>query len=128
MSHLICPEGHKILSSWHNFFSKGRRCCFCSNAGIDLSAPTILYYLKLNCDRAIYYKIGITNRTVQERIWGIPYPAEIIWQKQYLFGKYAYEDEQAILKKYDRFRYKGNEIQFAGYTELFTKDVLKKDA
>jgi hypothetical protein len=57
----------------------------------------------------------------------IPYPAYILWVNSYLFGFMALEKEQAILKKYDRYRYKGSDIRFGGYTEMFVKDVLGKD-
>ena len=44
---------------------KGSGCPSCAVTGFDRNKPGTLYYLSINDGEA--YKIGITNRTVQQR-------------------------------------------------------------
>lgn len=72
------------------------------------------------------YKIGVTNRPVLLRLREIPYPCTLLWHKPYLFGFIALDEEKLILKKYQKYRYKGKKL-YRGATEMFTRDILGKD-
>lgn len=47
---------------------QGNGCPFCGCSGFDKTKPGILYYLKIITENnQTLYKIGITNRTVEEK-------------------------------------------------------------
>ena len=109
------PNAHTI---------KKQGCPSCAESGFDKSKPAILYYLKINGGQA--YKIGITNRSVNERFNNSDLQLiEIIKTWYYKIGSDAYDKEQEILKKYKEFQYSGPAILLNGNTELFDKDVLE---
>lgn len=123
----------KILCNIHGEFSikaqshiEGVGCPGCTIYGFNPNKPAILYYLKITTeDNQTLYKIGITNKTVNERFSLLDLnKIEIIKQEKFENGKEAYDKEQKILKKYSKFKYKGPKILESGNTELFNKDVL----
>lgn len=122
----ICPNGH-IHKITLDDFRNGRRCGQCAVTGFNPNKPASLYYLRFDINATPYYKVGITNRTIQERYRDEPLPYTILKDDRYLFGSLAKKDESKILNKYQKYRYKGKPILFSGNTELFTKDVLKLD-
>lgn len=123
---VICPNGHLSTKRWNNWY-QGSRCQSCAMRGFNPDKPGTLYYLRFEFDGAYYYKIGITNRTVKQRYYREPLPYTEIMTKTFLFGNLAFEEEQAILKKHKKHRYKGNSILLDGNSELFIKDVLRLD-
>lgn len=121
-----CPQGHRYIAKWRSF-QAGHRCRLCNNnSGFNCDMPGWIYYLKINIESRFFYKIGVTNKSLKKRIRNIPYPCEILWQEPYLLGLFAYEKEQEILSEFQKYRNKEH-FNFAGYTEMFTKDVLGKD-
>jgi len=93
--------------------------------GFNMKAPAILYYI---CIDNHIYKIGITNNTVQTRFSS----KELkkirivkIWEHQ--IGQDAYNEEQHIIKKFKRYKYKSNDLLESGNTELFNRDILQLD-
>lgn len=94
-------------------------------SGFKINKPGFLYYLKITFNDKMYYKIGITNRSVQERFTKeeLLY-IEILNTDYFEIGKDAYEVEQSILKKH-----KDKIIDFkilkSGNTEIFEEDIRK---
>lgn len=108
------PNAHTI---------KKQGCPYCAVTGFDITKPAILYYLKINGGQA--YKIGITNRTVTERFSNSELQViEVLKTWYYSNGQEAYNKEQEILKKYKKYKYKGQNLLQKGNTELFNKDIL----
>ena len=71
------------------------------------------------------YKIGITNRTVDERFNLTELSKiEVVKQKLYEKGSDAVRLEQKLLKQYKEYQYIGPNVLKSGNTELFTEDVL----
>ena len=104
----------------------GNACPSCSLTGFDKSKPAILYYLKINGGQA--YKIGITNRTVEERFTATELQCvEILATRYYDAGEDAYNMEQQVLKEYKEFQYSGEKLLLTGNTELFNKDIFSLD-
>lgn len=105
---------------------QGNGCPQCACAGFDKTKPGYLYYLKVVTENnGTLYKIGITNRTVNERFSLQELTKiEIIKQKLYSVGFEAYDWEQKLIKKYKEFQYKGPDILSSGNTELFTEDII----
>ena len=125
---IICLE-HGVFSQIPASHLRGYGCPSCAISGFDLTKPGTLYYLKITTDLGEpVYKIGITNRTVNERFNVQELKRiEVLSYETFSIGKEAYSKEQKILKKYAKYRYTGNDILMSGNTELFTKDVLGKD-
>ena len=105
---------------------KGSGCPSCAEYGFDKSKPAILYYLKITTeDSKVLYKIGITNRSVNERFNLTELKKiEILKQEEFQNGEDAWNKEKSILDKFKEFKYKGPDVLDSGNTELFTVDIL----
>lgn len=105
---------------------EGKGCTGCAKTGFDKSKPGILYYLKITTDTdQVLYKIGITNRTVNERFSLTELSKiEIVKQKLYENGAEALAEETRIKREFKQYQYKGKNILVSGNTELFTIDIL----
>lgn len=68
----------------------------------DYNKPTTLYFISLNIEGDTLYKIGITNKTVQERMGSDfnRFNCKIEWEQQFSTGREAYTKEQELLKQY----------------------------
>lgn len=105
---------------------EGRGCPSCAKSGFDRSKPAYLYYLKVTIEEGkVLYKIGITNRTVDERFNLTDLSKiEIVKQKLYENGFEALEWETKLKQLYKEYQYKGPDILSSGNTELFTEDII----
>ena len=118
-----CPE--------HGYFNQtpanhliGRGCPSCSKTGFDPTRPAILYYLSVNNGQA--YKIGITNRTIEERFTNEDLSKiSVIASWYFEVGEEARLKEVEILNLYFSRRYKGADLLLNGNSELFDSDVLE---
>jgi hypothetical protein len=122
---IICPIHGEFEQMAKNHL-EGKGCQSCAKTGFDSTKPAILYYLKITTeDNRTLYKIGITNRSVNER-FGLKdlQKIEIVKQEEFELGKDAYELEQKLLKQYKKHKYTGKPVLDSGNTELFTEDVL----
>ena len=101
----------------------GRGCPSCSSTGFDPTRPAKLYYLSVNSGQA--FKIGITNRTLEERFSTedrLKITVVSVWHFE--IGQHARDREVEILKTYSNRRYKGPALLSNGNSELFESDVL----
>ena len=87
---------------------------------------TTLYYVEFNYHGTLYYKIGITTRTIKQRFAGDPIPYRVLWKRTYKSGRSAYIREQKILKKYAKYLCNGVYILRSGNCELFSKDIMNE--
>ncbi len=94
--------------------------------GFDKKKAAILYYLRIHDGEA--YKIGITNRTVQDR-FGVRdlKHIEVIQKWHYDLGEDAYLAEQNIIQRFKYAQYIGKPLLESGNTELFYYDILGLD-
>jgi len=105
---------------------RGSGCPSCAVHGFDKSKPAILYYLSI--DNGTAYKIGITNRTIEERFSATDLnKIKVIFTVRYQNGADAYSSEQSIISRYAYAKYTGEDILTSGNTELFDRDILLKD-
>jgi protein-arginine kinase activator protein McsA len=104
----------------------GNGCPSCASSGFDPDKPAILYYLKIKHESSIYYKIGITNRTVNKRFSKdeLKY-ITILNTINYDKGLNAFKEEQRLLSKYLKFKYDGPTVLNSGHTELLTSPILE---
>jgi hypothetical protein len=126
---VICPEHgpFEILPSNH---TKGVGCSGCAGYGFDSTKPGILYYLRIyRFNQAPLYKIGITNRSVEERFTNTEDRSKItvLSEWHYEIGSEALSRETNILRGHKEFKYIGAEVLMSGNSELFTKDILGLD-
>lgn len=122
---IICPV-HGEFEQTPDSHLYGRGCPKCAKYGFDPSKPAYLYYLKITTDdNQILYKIGITNRTVNERFQIADLQKiEIIKQKLYEVGQDALDWENKLKQQFNNYRYVGPNILKDGNTELFTEDII----
>lgn len=102
----------------------GTGCPSCAQYGFDPLKPAYLYYLKINDGQ--YYKIGITNRTVEERFNLTDLrKVEVIHKWYFSNGIDARNIEQDILVTYKDYRYSGEPILASGNTEVFISNIYE---
>lgn len=103
--------------------------CSANYKGFNHTLPATLYYLRIEDGYKLYYKIGITNRSVKERFFKVDLERiTVISEVHYENGIDALNEERRILDSYRTHRYKGEPILTSGgNTELFVKDVLELD-
>lgn len=123
-----CDKGH-TWDTWPSHILAGKSCPSCANYGFDPDKPAILYYIKVTKDNETYYKIGITNRTVEKRF--SPDKDKIIInlsETYYEKGSDARDAEILLLNKFKdkRVTVQGF-LKSEGNTELFLEDVLELD-
>ncbi len=126
---IIC-QIHGAFEQTPNTHTSGSGCPKCRCTGFNMNDSGILYYLKITTDaEQILYKIGITNRSVEQRFSLRDLSRiEIIKLREFELGQDAYDEEQRILKQYRQYQYKGPDVLKDGNTELFIEDVLKLDS
>lgn len=97
-------------------------------AGFKKSEPAQLYYIRVESEGMVLYKIGITNYTWQKRhyVRDVKKCTEI-WVKEYKIGGNAYNRERKILREHADSLYFGKPVLASGNSELFTNDVLGLD-
>lgn len=108
----------------------GHECPKCAPGGFALTAPGLVYYIRIDAAHGVLYKIGITNLSVRER-----YPSSwdqsritVIKEWSYLIGADAAVHEKEVLQQYAAFRYIGEPVLLnVGTTEVFHCDVLGLD-
>lgn len=124
---IICPK-HGLFKQAPRDHLDGCGCQMCAKHGFDPNSSAYLYYLKVTTnDGQILYKIGITNRTVNERFQLTDLSKiEIIKQKLYENGQDAWDWELKFKQKYKQYQYKGPDVLSSGNTELFIEDIYKK--
>jgi hypothetical protein len=123
----------KIKCLEHGFFEqipnshlRGCGCPQCAESGFNKEKEGVLYFLKFKKDFATFWKIGITNRTVDSRFGG---DALFITDRQewhFDKGLYAYQIEQTILKEFAKFRYEMplfSLLHLGGDTECFSPSL-----
>jgi hypothetical protein len=116
-------HGDFVVNKAADHYSNGTGCPKCCRGGFNSSLPGTVYYISIDNGKA--YKIGITNRTVEER-FKIEDLNRISVIKTWYYenGNDARQHETEFLRKYKDFKYKGPKILYSGNTEMFFKDVL----
>ena len=127
-------EGHEFSVNFiENYFRMDLNCPICHPRSsylklADDSLPHMLYYLRVDNGDDVYYKIGITSRSVEKRFYNVDLEKitvlDTLWFDN---GAAAFEVEQHYLKLFAQHRYRGKNILQSGNSELFTRDVLSLD-
>lgn len=124
-----CNYNHKWRARPYSIL-KGSGCPICSKRGFKNDKPAILYYLKIEKENLCYYKIGITNNSIEYRFKRdyIDKKIQILYTADFELGEEAYIEEQKLLKKHKLYRVTIKDfLKSGGNTELFEIDVLGLD-
>lgn len=127
---IVCPEHGVFKQKPNDHLSQQSGCPRCARYGFDSTRPALLYYVGIE-DRVIgrLYKIGITNRTVEERFKDDWHKIEIIRVWPFESGRKAKDAENSILREHADDRYNGPPLLLAGGdSEIFVRDVLDLDS
>lgn len=132
---ITCPY-HGTWSTKAYSHIAGRGCAKCFHeenrfaARIHSNKSAFLYYIKLICEDKIYYKIGVTSLSVEERFKRDTsysnveiHPLDI---EYFPCGGDAYMKEKYILSYYSLHKTKDTPL-IAGNSEVFDTDVLGLD-
>lgn len=129
---IICKIHGEFQQTPHDHITKKAGCPSCATYGFKKDKQAILYYLKILKYDKIYYKIGITNKSIKTRFGSDMKYITVLHQVHYKSGQDAYNEEQRILKQFKEFKYIGPPLlKSNGNTELFNCDILnihKKDS
>lgn len=102
-----CIDGHIWSVTPSALLNRKRGCPTCSTSGFNDGKPAILYLISFKHNDNIFYKIGITNRSVQERYseesWDT-LKISIVWEIRYHIGRNAREEEKRLLSNYHMFK------------------------
>jgi len=110
-----------------NLLKEGTRHMTRLKGGFNPNKRGTVYYIRIDKDGDTVYKIGITNRTIEERfITQIKYITPI-YSWKFKNGYDAIKLEKEILNDYSYAKYKGPNILISGNTEMFIDDVLMLD-
>jgi hypothetical protein len=107
----------------------GGGCPACAGYGFQPDKPATFYYLKVTNPCGVpLFKIGITNRSIEQRFKGEVGKFEKLLEAKFSKGINARKLEQALLKGFALYAYTGPPVLSGGNSELFTKDILNLDA
>jgi len=126
---IICPIHGEFYQLPTNHLNLGHGCPKCAEYGFSLDEPAILYYLY--DPQEDLYKIGITNKTIEER-FGKSFCSNraiaILEQTHFDNGMDAYLAEQEILEAFGYARCENPSWPETkgGRTEFFKEDILHK--
>jgi hypothetical protein len=124
-----CQCGHRWMTRPANIFLAGNGCSECADYGFQMDKPALVYYIKIpNPFGEPLYKIGITNRTIQERFQRDFHKLTILEIWNFKTGAEAWKMERQILEDYAAYRYNGPEVlTLAANNEIFSDDILALD-
>ncbi len=101
-----------------------------SKMGFNPDIPGILYYFRIDHpEHGTYWKIGVTNFTVERRHRYDMHMIEVLQVWEYEIGQGAKDREDKVLKQFDEFRPADPPKIFSGggESEIFFEDVLGLD-
>lgn len=110
---IICPD-HGAFEQTPHSHKSGKGCSSCAEYGFRRYKPAILYLLEL--PEYGYYKIGVTNRTVEERFMGDMHHLKVIRIIEFSVGIDAWNLERKILSSYRSVE--GFNVLISGNTEV----------
>lgn len=126
--HIICPTHGSFVQRAVVHMTMGSGCPKCADYGFNPHDPAIVYYIQDTITG--WYKIGITNRELNERFGNIKIKnIRVIKIWSFQLGEDALELEQFLhseLKecRINNINYKDS---YGGYTEFYESDILHLD-
>lgn len=125
-----CPN-HGIFEQTPAAHSNGSKCPLCGQSKFNLkspNSPAILYYIKVEYEGIVAYKIGITQCTTLDRFFSAfkrPLATiTLLKEEHFQRGIDAFDKEQEIIKRYSYEKYTGINLLSVGNSEMFRSNVL----
>ena len=135
----ICPTHgeFKIIPSQHLTQTYGCFQCMLEDNEGEMNKyraysnnPTMLYYVKILKEDKVYFKIGITTKTLKSRFNQLKKEDAVfkdIVTRHFETGKEAYSIEQEILSKNKKYLIDFELLPLTrGNSEIFSKDIYEK--
>ena len=125
---ITCPY-HGVFLQTPNSHKQGHGCPKCNKVGgysfklfnkgvYDKSKPSVLYLLKFYNKDEVFYKIGITTRSIKQRYHGEKnYAYDIVLSIDTTLYK-SFCVEQSMISKFERYKYVPK-LTFDGFSECF---------
>jgi hypothetical protein len=129
-SHSPILVRHSCGFEWNSSITnleKGVGCRKCARYGFQPNKPAIAYYVRFDLAEGVFYKIGVTNRTVAERFVAHRTKPNVLKIFSFDTGSEALEFEEKVLRENAFEQYRGTDILLNGNNELFVSDVLGLD-
>jgi hypothetical protein len=123
---IVCPQHGEFLQLPSNHV-RGVGCPGCANHGFNTDKPATIYFIKFDKPFASFWKVGITNVTLNSRFGSdIKFiTKKYDWKLEK--GINAYRIEQATLKEFNEYKFeKGflfDLLQHSGETECFNPSI-----
>lgn len=123
----VCNECGQFFYPSPSTVIYGSGCPNCAYRGGTPKGPAYLYYIRIQDEGALYWKIGITTKSVVESRFPNQERSKITVLYKFLFndGLTARDAEKNILKMFRQYKLKDNKILLTGNSEIFTTDVLQ---
>jgi hypothetical protein len=126
---VICKNCETAITAVPGNIINRASCCHCQGrvaGGFKDYLPAILYYLKVEHNGEVGYKIGITNKTVAHRYRSNKLGRiTILKEWSYAEGKNARNAETRILQDLRVYKWTGAPLLTDGNSEIFDRDVLE---
>ena len=118
-----CKKGHIWKTSPASLL-RGSGCPSCAKYGFNPTMPAILYFVSFEANNEIYYKLGITNKSVPQRFAGdwVKFKMKIVWSIDLSTGKEAKELESKLLRTVIKYN---THLLLRGNTET-TRQYIEK--
>jgi hypothetical protein len=134
---IICPEHGEFSQTPNNHVEQFNHCPECTAIGTPTKElfnlkphlkdiPATLYFVQFTSDDEIFYKIGITIKSIKHRFSSPEYNHYSITPIYSLNTTLyeAWQGEQSMLDSYSQYKYFPYN-QFGGHTECFTSAVYR---
>ena len=124
------PCGYMWHTIPHDIARGASRCLNCipnKDSGFDKTKPAILYLISFTVHSQPFFKIGITNRSVEDRYNAEVYPIDTVWTLSFDRGIIALELEKYFLDKYRNFKV-NTKVLKNGNTETLSIFIPKEEA
>lgn len=106
---------------------QGQGCPCCAESGFKSDKPALLYLLRFDKPIATFWKIGITNRTINKRFPGEHRHIGCANTWRFQVGADAKQIEQSLLTRFRKYRFSENFLfnllQGSGDTECFVSSL-----
>ena len=131
---IVCPIHGKFEQKVSNHLAN-RGCSECGKEScgwtrtklkelVHRKGKGILYILRLFNEDENFVKIGITTRTIKQRVLGFPYNTETIHKEILTDGALLFDLERYLLRTFKKDRHYPR-IEFGGITECFNLKILE---
>lgn len=123
----LCNECNGFFYPLPSTVIYGSGCPDCAYRGGTPKGPAYLYYIRIQHENTLYWKIGITTKSVVESRFPNQERPKITLLYKFLFedGRAAKNAEKNILRMFRQYKLRGNKILLTGNSEIFTADVLQ---